>query len=182
MPDTLVAVFGSARSRPGDGQWEDAVECGRLLTEAGFGVVTGGYGGTMEAVSQGAAAAGGRVVGVTADAVFPDRPGANRHVGEERSAASITERIHLLVSGTAASISLPGSIGTFTELMSAWNAAYVSQFSGAPSKPVIAVGAGWGEIVAMLAPRLDAPGLVTTVDSVPAAVAAVVARLRPPAD
>ena len=118
---------------------------------------------------------------MTAGAVFPGREGANRHVAEERSAGTITERIHMLVTGTAASISLPGSIGTFTELVSAWNSAYVAQFSGAAAKPVVAVGEEWAEVVRLLAPRLDAPGLVTLVDSVPAAVHEVADRLRQPA-
>jgi uncharacterized protein (TIGR00730 family) len=182
MSETLVAVFGSAKSRPGDGHWEQAVECGRLLSRAGFGVVTGGYGGSMEAASLGAAEAGGRVVGVTAAAVFAGRSGANRHVAEERTADTITERIHLLVSGTAASISLPGSIGTFTELVSAWNAAYVARFSGATAKPVIAVGPDWDELLGLLAPRFDAAGLVTVVDTVHAAVANVADRLQRPSD
>ncbi len=177
MPGALIAVFGSARTTPGDGDYEDAVRCGRLLAQAAFGVVTGGYGGSMEAVSQGAAEAGGRVAAVTAAAVFPDRDGANSYVTEERDAGTITERIHLLVSTTAASISLPGSIGTFTELVAAWNAAYASRFSGAEGKPVVVVGAEWGELVEMLGARLGASGLVAAVESVDAAVASVVERL-----
>jgi uncharacterized protein (TIGR00730 family) len=181
MTDSLIAVFGSARSQPGDGHWEEAATCGRLLAEAGLGVVTGGYGGSMEAASQGAAEAGGRVVAVTAGAVFGDRARANRFVAEERTADTITERIHKLVSGTAASITLPGSIGTFTEMISAWNAAYATRFSDAAAKPVVAVGAEWRKLLELLAPRFDASGLVTVVDSVGAAVDVVVDRLRLPA-
>ncbi|HEX5630970.1 MAG TPA: DNA-binding protein, partial [Acidimicrobiia bacterium] len=74
----IVAVFGSARSIEGDGDYEAGVRCGELLAAAGFAVSTGGYAGLMEAVSRGARSRGGTVIGVTAPAVFPDRPGANQ--------------------------------------------------------------------------------------------------------
>ena len=91
-----IAVFGSSASRPHDGEWEAAVRCGRLLAEAGMTVVAGGYGGTMEAVSQGASAAGGHVIGVIAPAVFPARPGANRYVVEIIDAPSLAMRLPAL--------------------------------------------------------------------------------------
>ena len=68
-----VAVFGSSQTIPDSADWRDAVHVGRRLAEAGLEVITGGYGGTMEAASLGASEAGGRVVGVTAPVLFPDR-------------------------------------------------------------------------------------------------------------
>ena len=61
-----VAVFGSSQTEPGSLEWEEARRAGTRLGEAGYAVITGGYGGTMEAVSSGAADAGGHVIGVTA--------------------------------------------------------------------------------------------------------------------
>ena len=55
-----VAVFGSSQTEPGSAEWEDARRAGARLAEEGYAVITGGYGGTMEAVSNGAAEAGGR--------------------------------------------------------------------------------------------------------------------------
>ncbi|MBS1195807.1 MAG: family Rossman fold protein, partial [Actinobacteria bacterium] len=52
----VIAVFGSSAGRPGDPGYEAARTCGRLLAEAGYAVATGGYAGTMEACSRGAAA------------------------------------------------------------------------------------------------------------------------------
>ncbi len=173
----LVTVFGSSRIGPGDVEYAAAERCGRLLAEAGFGVISGGYGGAMEAVSRGAAGAGGHVVAVTAPAVFPERSGANRWVGEERQARSITERIHLLIEPAAATIALPGSIGTFTELVSAWNVAYLAARNGGRPLPVVAVGPEWADLVGSIGPRLEVPnGLVATVGDVDAAVSEV-ARL-----
>jgi predicted Rossmann-fold nucleotide-binding protein len=133
----------------------------------------------MEAVSSGAAAAGGRVIGVTAPAVFPGRDAPNPHLTEELRAASLSERIHELIDLAAASIALHGSIGTATELLVAWNLAYVAQFSGQEPDPVVAVGERWREIVTTLANTLDTdPGYVTCVATVDDAVTHVVARLR----
>ena len=172
-----VAVFGSSASQPGDGHWEEGVLCGRLLAEAGFTVVTGGYGGLMEAVSRGAADVGGHVIGVTVPVAFPGRPGANRFVTEELRAASLTERIHELTSVTDASIALHGSIGTLTELVVAWNLAYVDRFTK-PPKPVIAVGPRWTSLVTDITQAVETDGtLVTCVDTVEQAVAEVKSRI-----
>ena len=45
----IVTVFGSANARPGDALYESAYTLGGLLAEQGHSLVTGGYGGTMEA-------------------------------------------------------------------------------------------------------------------------------------
>jgi uncharacterized protein (TIGR00730 family) len=177
----IVAVFGASSSAPGDEYYAAGVTCGRLLAEAGFTVATGGYAGLMEAVSKGAAAAGGHVIGVTVPRVFPDRPGANPHVVEERRAESLTERIHELTAVSNASIALHGSIGTAAELLVAWNLAYVARFAGLEPHPVVAVGPRWRHLVATLTTTLETDAdLVTCVDDVAEAVAAVARRLAPP--
>ena len=153
----VIAVFGSSAGRPGEPGYEEARSCGRLLAEAGYAVATGGYAGTMEACSRGAAAAGGRVIGVTAPGAFPGRSGANAWVGEEWPAATITERIHHILSISAACITLDGSIGTLTELLVAWNIAFIAGLAGAPAKPVIAVGPSWAALVPELARAAEPP-------------------------
>ena len=148
MSRPVITVFGASRSRPGDGHYEAGERCGRLLAEAGFSVATGGYGGLMEAVSRGAQAAGGAAVGVTAPSVFPDRPGANAFVTEELRAASLVERIHQLTELSVASIALHGSLGTLTELVVAWNVAFVARLGETSpetrccSRPAVAIGRG----------------------------------------
>lgn len=169
-----VAVFGSSRIDLGSPAWAEAVRCGALLAARGFAVVTGGYGGAMEAVSQGASATGGHVIGVTAPAVFPGRSGANHHVTVERPAETLTERIHDMLSITDGAIALPGSIGTFTELMVAWNVAFVADLANRRPPLVVAVGSDWRRLVELVATSLDTNGkLVTCVDDVDEAVEAV---------
>ena len=177
MRTPVVAVVGASQTQPGELDYQDGIRLGRRLAAAGWTVATGGYGGLMEAVSTGAADVGGRVIGVTAPAVFPARSGANQHVTDERRAATITERIHELLTAADAVIALPGSLGTFTELIVAWNVAFVAPFSGSDPKPIVAVGPTWGELVPMLARRLATSGdLVRCVDTVDEAAEFVTER------
>lgn len=167
MDSPIVAVIGASQIKPGEPDYQDGIRLGRMLSGAGCTVVTGGYGGLMEAVSAGAAETGGRTIGITAPAVFPGRSGANRHVTEERQSPTITERIHDLLAMADAIVALPGSLGTFTELMVAWNMAFVAPFSGRHPKPIAAVGSTWGELVPLLAQRLGTNAdLVNCVDTV----------------
>lgn len=175
----VVAVFGASSPRPGNASYDVGVRCGRLLAEAGYAVATGGYAGLMEAVSLGARQDGGRVIGVTVPDVFPDHPGGNEHLTEEMRAATLLERIHEMVDLSVASIALPGSLGTATELLVAWNLAYVARFANAVPKPVIAVGDQWQHLVPLLTEELETDGsLVTLVDTVDEAVAAVALTAR----
>ncbi|MCL1598298.1 MAG: LOG family protein [Actinomycetia bacterium] len=173
-----IAVFGASQSKPGDGHYEEAIRCGELIARAGFAVATGGYGGTMEAVSKGARAMGGDVIGVTAPEVFITRSGANEHVTLETPADSLIERIGYLVDETVASIALWGSLGTATELLVAWNLAFVAPFADRERKPVAAVGEPWLTLIPHLEETLDTPsGLVHVTATVESAVDHIVSML-----
>jgi len=65
-----VSIFGSARTAETNKYYEIAVECGRLLTERGYGVITGGGPGIMEAGNKGAHMNGGKSVGLNIDLPF----------------------------------------------------------------------------------------------------------------
>jgi uncharacterized protein (TIGR00725 family) len=146
-----------------------------LLADAGFAVMTGGYGGVMEAVSRGARDRGGIVFGVTAPGVFPDRSGANEFVSHERPAVHLLDRIHDMTDLSAASIALPGSLGTLTEVVAAWNLAFVARFSGTSPKPLVTVGDRWASLVDHLATTLEADrSLVSTLPTVEEAVKLVI--------
>lgn len=128
----------------------DAESAGRRCAEAGLTVITGGYGGTMEAASRGASMAGGRVIGVTAPDLFPGRPGANRYVTEEIAATSITERVGILTGRASGAIVFPGAIGTAAELMVAWNINHVARGNGERRFPTVAVGERWRALWTLL--------------------------------
>lgn len=59
-----ISIFGSARTKPGHKYYELAVEIARRLAEEGFGVITGGGPGIMEAANKGASMAQARSVGL----------------------------------------------------------------------------------------------------------------------
>jgi uncharacterized protein (TIGR00730 family) len=65
-----ISIFGSARTQPGHKYYELAVEVARRLAEEGFGIITGGGPGIMEAGNKGASLAGGRSVGLNIELPF----------------------------------------------------------------------------------------------------------------
>lgn len=60
-----ISIFGSARTKPGHKYYELAVEISRRLAGEGFGIITGGGPGIMEAANKGANMAGGHSVGLS---------------------------------------------------------------------------------------------------------------------
>lgn len=166
-PMPTIAVFGGSEPTPDDPTYRAAHRLGGLLAESGFTVATGGYAGVMAAASRGAAERGGTVIGVTAPALFPDRSGANPWVSIERPHASLTERIHDLVTMSDGVVAMPGSIGTLTELMVAWNDAFIARLGSRPARPVVTVGERWRTLIPELTDRLRTDGsLIHTVDTV----------------
>jgi uncharacterized protein (TIGR00730 family) len=136
-----ITVFGGSHPQPGSPAYAEAYELGKLLAQAGHTVLTGGYVGTMEAVSRGANEAGGHVVGVTcADIEAWRGVRANAWVQEERRFATMQERLNELVLACEAAIALPGGPGTLTEIALTWNLMIVASI---PPKPLILTGAGW---------------------------------------
>jgi hypothetical protein len=138
-----VAVFGSSQTEPGSVEWEEAHRAGARIAGEGFTVITGGYGGTMEAVSSGAAGAGGHVIGVTAPVLFPDRSTPNPYVHEVIEASSLANRIDIMMQRSTATLALPGSIGTAAELLISWNTNHILREGGATPRLSVAVGPGW---------------------------------------
>jgi len=79
-----ITVFGGSQPTEGSSAYAEARELGKALADNGWTVITGGYTGTMEAVSRGAADAGGHVVGVTcAEVERSHNRTTNRWVKEE---------------------------------------------------------------------------------------------------
>jgi hypothetical protein len=136
-----VTVFGGSFPKEGSAAYEEARELGKMLAERGHVVTTGGYYGTMEAVSRGASEAGGRVIGVTCQDIEEWRGSkANAWVKEEIKKKSLLERLQVLIEGCDAAIALPGGPGTLTEISLMWNLMIVESL---PPRPLILVGSGW---------------------------------------
>ncbi len=136
-----VTIFGGATPQNNGTSYEDAFRLGQRLAQAGHVVLTGGYIGTMEAASRGAAEAGGHVVGVTCDEVEVWRKAKpNAWVIEERRFPSLHERLLALIDGCDAAVALPGGVGTLLEIAMMWNRMIIEAI---PQRPLILVGPGW---------------------------------------
>lgn len=141
MANYRVTVFGGSKPAPGEPAYADALYLGELLGATGYTVLTGGYIGTMEAVSRGVATAGGHVIGVTCDEIEAYRPVAcNPYVIEEMRFTSIRQRLLALIDNCDAAIALPGGAGTLAEIAVMWNHLITGAIS---PRPLILVGAGW---------------------------------------
>lgn len=139
-----IAVFGSSQPKEGEAAYAEAYILGQLLAQAGHTVLTGGYIGTMEAVSRGAAEAGGHVIGVTCEAIERWRPvSANGWVKEEWRKGTLLERLEAIITGCEAAIALPGGPGTLTEVALTWNLMIIQSL---PPRPLILVGPGWRSV------------------------------------
>jgi len=136
-----VSVFGGSQPKEGDSAYNEAVEIGRLLAQRGHTVLTGGYIGTMEAVSRGAYEAGGHVIGVTCEDIELWRKVApNRFVKEEWRRKTLIERLQALIDGCDAVLVLPGGAGTLTEVALTWNLMIIESRH---RSPLILIGSGW---------------------------------------
>jgi hypothetical protein len=136
-----ISVFGGSQPREGDAAYTEAMEIGRLLAERGHTVLTGGYIGTMEAVSRGAHEAGGHVIGVTCEDIEAWRHvKANSWVIEEIRKKTLIERLHTLIHESDAAFALPGGAGTLTEVALMWNLMIVESLH---RRPLILIGRGW---------------------------------------
>jgi len=136
-----VTVFGGSQPKPGDPIYQEALHLGLLLAQAGYIILNGGYIGTMEAISRGAAEAGGHVIGITCDEIEAWRPvKANRWVTEEWHYATLQERLYALIRNGEAFLAMPGGVGTLAEITLTWNLLITGVL---PPRPLILIGPGW---------------------------------------
>jgi uncharacterized protein (TIGR00730 family) len=136
-----ITVFCGARPRPGEAAYEQAYLLGQLLGAAGHMVLTGGYIGAMEAVSRGAAEAGGHVIGITCDEIEAWRGvRCNPYVMEEIRYPTLRERLGALIDGCDAAFALPGGAGTLTEISLMWNMLITRAVA---PKPLVLIGPAW---------------------------------------
>ena len=140
-----VAVFGGASPRPEHPIYQDGLRLGALLAQTGCAVITGGYGGLMEAVSRGAAEAGGHVIGATCTEIESWRGSTkNQWVNEEWRSETLMDRLTRIMDGCDAAIALPGGPGTLVEISLFWNRMLIESL---PSKPLILIGSEWQTVM-----------------------------------
>jgi len=111
-----VSIFGSARSQPNSPYYELAVEIAQKLTQSGFGVITGGGPGIMEAANKGAHEAGGTSVGINID--LPFEQSSNPYIDRDKNIHFnyFFVRKVMFVKYAQGFVVLPGGFGTLDEL------------------------------------------------------------------
>jgi uncharacterized protein (TIGR00725 family) len=149
MP-SQIAVIGSGSCRQGSELWELADEVGRRLGESGAVLVCGGLGGVMEAAAQGAAGAGGVVIGIVPGDSLEH---ANAHcthvvatgIGHARNLAVVASGEAVIAVGgewgTLAEIGFARKLGRSVVALRSWRPAGEGAMADAPGV-VQAEGAG----------------------------------------
>ncbi len=141
--ERIIAVFGGSAPAEGSPDYDEAYRVGRLLAEAGFTVMNGGYMGTMAAVSRGAKEAGGRTLGITSAAFDWRGIRANPWVDREDKALDLLSRLRRLTQADGFLV-LKGSVGTLTEFSLTWS---LIQTQSIPPAPFVLLGSHWRRIL-----------------------------------
>ena len=114
-----VSVFGSARTKPDNKYYMQAEEIGYLLTQSGYGVISGGGPGIMEAANKGAAKGEGKSVGLNIE--LPFEQSSNPYIDNDKliNFDYFFVRKVMFVKYAQGFIVLPGGVGTLDELFEA---------------------------------------------------------------
>jgi uncharacterized protein (TIGR00730 family) len=111
-----VSIFGSARTKPGTPYYEMAVKVASAFVEEGYGVITGGGPGIMEAGHKGAWILGGESVGLNIDLPFEQHHNPFIAPAHNLKHRYFFVRKVMFVKYAQAFVVLPGGFGTLDEL------------------------------------------------------------------
>ena len=140
-----ISIFGSARTPNTHNNYKLASEIAQRIVDLGFGIITGGGPGIMEAANKGAQEAGGASVGLTIDLPFEENN--NKYIDKDRMIKFdyFFVRKVMFVKYAQAFVVLPGGFGTLDELMEAIT---LIQTSKIKKIPIILVGTSfWSGLI-----------------------------------
>ncbi len=143
-----VSIFGSARTKPDNKYFKLAEDIAFKLTQQGYGVITGGGPGIMEAGNMGAKKGNGKSVGLNID--LPFEQSANFFIDPDKliSFEHFFVRKVMFVKYAQGFIVLPGGFGTFDEL---FEAITLIQTEKIGEFPIILVGSDyWNGLMAWI--------------------------------
>ena len=112
-----VSIFGSARTKPDNPYYKLSEEIARLLSDAGFSVISGGGPGIMEAVNKGAFYGKSPSVGLNIQ--LPHEQSGNAYQNISQTFQHFFSRKVMFVKFASAYVVMPGGFGTLDELMEA---------------------------------------------------------------
>ena len=108
-----ITIFGSARLREGDPDYERTREISGRIAKLGFTIMTGGGPGIMEAANRGAREVGGRTVGVNIELPFEQQP--NPYLDRSIDIRYFFVRKVLMLKYSYGFVIMPGGYGTLDE-------------------------------------------------------------------
>jgi uncharacterized protein (TIGR00730 family) len=151
-----VSVFGSARVPAGSPYYKLAEETARLLSDAGFAVISGGGPGLMEATNKGAHEGAGLAIGLNID--LPREQPSSRYQHISLRFKHFFARKVMFARFATAFVVLPGGYGTLDELFEALT---LVQTGKTRQMPIILVHEPfWGGLLGWMRERLAAEGMI----------------------
>ena len=155
-----VAIFGSARTAQDNPSYTAALETAQLLSKAGFGIITGGGPGIMEAANKGAQEGGNCSVGCNIELPFEQT--SNPYLDISLDFSYFFVRKTMFVKYSHAFVIFPGGFGTMDELFEALT---LIQTKKVKHFPVILFGSHyWGGLISWLREHMLASGMISAVD------------------
>lgn len=157
-----ISVFGSARLKPESKYYEMAVKTAELITDNGFGVITGGGPGIMEAGNKGAHNRGGKSVGLGIELPFEQGTNDYVHPKYEINFKYFFVRKVMFVKYAQAFIVFPGGFGTLDELFETLT---LIQTNKIKRIPIVLVGSEyWNGLLDWVKNQLINDGLISPGD------------------
>jgi hypothetical protein len=155
-----VSVFGSARAAPGTHYYRLAEQVSRLLSDAGFAVISGGGPGVMEAANKGAFAGCSDAIGLNIE--LPREQSANQYQNISLHFKHFFTRKVMFAKFATAFIILPGGFGTLDELFEALT---LVQTGKTRRMPIILMHEPfWRGLIGWFRERLVAEGMIDARD------------------
>ncbi len=143
-----ISIFGSARTQPENPYYELAIEIGKRLSEEGFGIISGGGPGIMEAANKGAQLGGGKSVGLNIELPFEQE--SNHYIDRDANLNFdyFFVRKTLFTKYSQGFVMMPGGFGTMDEF---FEVATLIQTGKMSPVPLILVGKNyWGGLMGWL--------------------------------
>lgn len=140
-----VSIFGSARTKPEDKYYQLTERIAEKITRAGYGVITGGGPGIMEAGNKGASQGGGPSVGLNIDLPFEQH--FNPYIDNDKNVNFdyFFVRKVMFVKYAQAFVVMPGGFGTLDEMFEALTLIQTKKIA---KFPIILVGTQfWGGLM-----------------------------------
>jgi len=138
-----ISVFGSARIQQGAKWYAEAEKFGGLISQHGFGVITGGGPGIMEAANAGCMLKNGTSIGVGIE--LPFESGMNRFVGKGIENRYFFTRKVMFLKYSKGFVIFPGGLGTLDELFETLT---LAQCGHNIKYPIVLVGKDhWGGLI-----------------------------------